>query len=99
MQALGTGWRNESFRGYADYVQTEEFQGALEALIEMSRNKRIAIMCAEAAPWRCHRSLVTDALSAHGVPVVEILSESTYRMHKFMPFALVEGLRITYPPG
>src|ERR1700730_16981010 len=59
------------------------FQGALEALIDMSRNKRIAIMCAEAAPWRCHRSLVADALSAHGVPVVEILSGSTYRMHKF----------------
>ena len=93
-----TGWRNGGFRGYADYMQTGEFQDALEALIHMSRQKRVAIMCAEAVPWRCHRSLVADALSVHGVPVVEILSESSYRMHKLTPFAQVEGGRITYPP-
>jgi uncharacterized protein (DUF488 family) len=93
-----TGWRNESFRGYADYMQTEEFQGALNALLEMRRSKRVAIMCAEAVPWRCHRSLVADALSVRGVPVVEILSETTYRMHKLTPFAQVDGARITYPP-
>ncbi len=93
-----TGWRNGGFRGYADYMQTEEFQLALEALIHMSRQKRVAIMCAEAVPWRCHRSLVADALSVHGVPVVEILSESSYRMHKLTPFAQVDGMRITYPP-
>ena len=77
-----SGWRNASFRGYADYMQTSAFQDALEALIHMSRQKRIAIMCAEAVPWRCHRSLVADALSVRGVPVVEILSESNYRMHQ-----------------
>ena len=93
-----TGWRNASFRGYADYMQTSAFQDALEALIHMSRQKRIAIMCAEAVPWRCHRSLVADALSVRGVPVVEILSESSYRMHQLTPFAQVEGVRITYPP-
>ena len=93
-----TGWRNESFRGFADYVQTAEFQHALEALIHMSRQKRLAIMCAEAVPWRCHRSLVADALSVRGVPVVEILSDSSYRMHTLRPFARVEGVRITYPP-
>ena len=93
-----TGWRNGGFRGYADYMQTEEFQDALEALIHMSRQKRVAIMCAEAVPWRCHRSLVADALSVRGVPVIEILSESSYRMHKLTPFARVEGVRITYPP-
>ncbi len=93
-----TGWRNKSFRGYADYMQTEEFQDALETLIHMSRQKRVAIMCAEAVPWRCHRSLVADALSVRGVPAVEILSESSYRMHKLTPFAQVEGLQITYPP-
>jgi uncharacterized protein (DUF488 family) len=93
-----TGWRNGGFRGYADYMQTTAFQDALEALIHMSRQKRIAIMCAEAVPWRCHRSLVADALSVRGVPVVEILSESSYRMHKLTPFAQVEGVRITYPP-
>ena len=109
MQALGglrharkdspnTGWRNASFRGYADYMQTEEFQDALEGLIHLSRRKPVAIMCAEAVPWRCHRSLVADALWVRGIPVVEILSESSYRMHTLTPFAHVEGVRITYPP-
>jgi uncharacterized protein (DUF488 family) len=93
-----TGWRNESFRGFADYMQTEEFENALEALIRMGKEKRVAIMCAEAVPWRCHRSLVADALSVRGVPVVEILSESSYRIHTLTPFARVEGARITYPP-
>ena len=94
-----TGWRNESFRGYADYMQGEEFRDALETLIRMSRQERAAIMCAEAVPWRCHRSLVADALTVRGIPAVEILSESSYRMHKLAPFARVEGTRITYPPG
>jgi uncharacterized protein (DUF488 family) len=93
-----TGWRNAGFRGYADYMQTTAFQDALEALIHLSRQKRIAIMCAEAVPWRCHRSLVADALRVRGVPVIEILPESSYRMHKLTPFAQVEGVRITYPP-
>ncbi len=93
-----TGWRNESFRGYADYMQTEAFQNALEALIHMSRQRRTAILCAEAVPWRCHRSLVADALRVRGVPAVEILSPSSWRMHEMTPFARVEGPRITYPP-
>jgi uncharacterized protein (DUF488 family) len=93
-----TGWRNGGFRGYADYMQTAAFQDALEALIHMSCQKSIAIMCAEAVPWRCHRSLVADALSVRGVPAVEILSEGSYRMHRLTPFAQVEGVRITYPP-
>ncbi|MGA7261562.1 MAG: DUF488 domain-containing protein [Stellaceae bacterium] len=96
--SLNTGWRNAGFRGYADYMQTTPFRDALEALIRTSRQKRIAIMCAEAVPWRCHRSLVADALGVRGVPVVEILSDSSYRMHKLTPFAKVEGARITYPP-
>lgn len=91
------GWRNKSFRGYADYMQTADFQHALETLIQMSRQKRTAIMCAEAVPWRCHRSLVADALSVHGVPVVEILSETSYRMHERTHFARVEGTLLTYP--
>jgi uncharacterized protein (DUF488 family) len=93
-----SGWRNKSFRGYADYMQTEAFQQALHQLMEVSRHKRIAIMCAEAVPWRCHRSLVADALNVHGVPAVEIMSEKVYRMHKLTPFAKVDGTRITYPP-
>jgi uncharacterized protein (DUF488 family) len=108
MQALGglrharkdspnTGWRNESFRGYADYMQTTPFLEALEALIQLSRDKRVAIMCAEAVPWKCHRSLVADALNVRDVPAIEILSESSYRTHTLTPFALVRGLQITYP--
>ena len=93
-----TGWRNTSFRGYADYMQTEAFEEGLATLIHISRQKCTAIMCAEAVPWRCHRSLVADALSVRGIPAVEILSESSYRMHKLTPFARVEGDQITYPP-
>ena len=92
------GWRNKSFQGYADYMQTETFNDALVSLIELSRVERVAIMCAEAVPWRCHRSLVADALCVQGVPVVEILSESSYRLHTLTPFARVDGMRITYPP-
>ncbi|MGH9676821.1 MAG: DUF488 family protein [Candidatus Acidiferrum sp.] len=109
MQALGglrrarkespnAGWRDGGFRGYADYMQTEAFQIALEALIQMSHQKHVAIMCAEAVPWRCHRSLVADALSVRGVPVIEILSESSCRVHKLTPFAQVDATQITYPP-
>jgi uncharacterized protein (DUF488 family) len=93
-----TGWRNPSFRGYADYMQTEPFQEALETLIGLSRQKRGAIMCAEAVPWRCHRSLVADALNARGVPAIEILSETSYRAHRLTPFARLDGIQVTYPP-
>ena len=96
--SINAGWRNTSFRGYADYMQTDAFREALEALIGLSRDKRVAIMCAEAVPWRCHRSLVADALSVRGIPVVEILSQTNARMHKLTAFAHVEGERVTYPP-
>jgi uncharacterized protein (DUF488 family) len=79
-------------------MQTEAFEEGLATLIHMSRQKCTAIMCAEAVPWRCHRSPVADALSVRGIPAVEILSESSYRMHKLRPFARVEGDQITYPP-
>jgi uncharacterized protein (DUF488 family) len=93
-----TGWRNQSFRGYADYMQTHAFEEGLDALIRLSREQRTAIMCAEAVPWRCHRSLVADALEVRGIPVVEILSEQSARLHKLTPFARVDGTAITYPP-
>ncbi len=96
--SLNTGWRNKSFRGYADYMQTEAFEEGLAILIQLSRQKRTAIMCAEAVPWRCHRSLVADALGVRGIPAVEILSESSYRLHQLTPFAHVDGTLITYPP-
>jgi uncharacterized protein (DUF488 family) len=97
-ESANTGWRNKSFRGYADYMQTEPFAEGLGTLIQMSRQKRTAIMCAEAVPWRCHRSLVADALNVRGIPAVEILSNSAYRLHKLTPFAHVDGTHITYPP-
>ncbi|MCW5578753.1 MAG: DUF488 domain-containing protein [Dokdonella sp.] len=92
------GWRNASFRGYADYMQTPAFAAEVDALVERSRVQRIALMCAEAVPWRCHRSLVADALLVRGVPVQEIFSASSCRPHKLTPFAQVDGTRVSYPP-
>src|SRR5262245_15421979 len=94
-----SGWRNESFRGYADYMQTEQFGDGLDRLLELAAQHRTAIMCAEAVPWRCHRSLVADALSVRGTGVVEILSETSYRDHALTPFARVSGTTVTYPPA
>lgn len=91
------GWRNKSFRGYADYMQTDAFGDGLNTLIAARRSQRTAIMCAEAVPWRCHRSLVADALLVRGIEVVDILTESDWRSHKLTPFARVEGTAITYP--
>jgi uncharacterized protein (DUF488 family) len=92
------GWHNESFRGYADYMQTEDFRAGLAQLLDLGRIKRTAIMCAESVPWRCHRSLVADALAVRGVSVVEILSETSHRDHRMTPFARIDGTTITYPP-
>jgi uncharacterized protein (DUF488 family) len=91
------GWRNASFRGYADYMQTDEFRENLEVLIAQASNDRVALMCAEAVPWRCHRSLVADALSVRGIPVEHILSGTRTQTHKLTPWARVRGTRITYP--
>jgi uncharacterized protein (DUF488 family) len=93
-----TGWRNASFRGYADYMQTEEFEKALARAIELANDKTSALMCAEAVPWRCHRSLVGDVLLVRGIEVLEIVSASPPKSHKLTPFARVRGTRITYPP-
>jgi uncharacterized protein (DUF488 family) len=91
------GWRNDSFRGYADYMQTDGFAAGLAELIALAKTERTAIMCAEAVPWRYHRSLVADALLVRGIPAVEILSETSSRLHALTSFAHVEGLQITYP--
>ena len=91
------GWRNTSFRGYADYMQTEEFARNVDTVIELAQDRRCALMCAEAVPWRCHRSLVADALLVRGIPVEEIIGSQTPRPHKLTPFAQVEGLHISYP--
>lgn len=95
--SVNTGWRNLSFRNYADYMQTEDFVSALEELIGVAKRKRTAIMCAEAVPWRCHRSLIADALLVRGVEVVDIMTQTSSQPHKITPFARVDGLSITYP--
>lgn len=93
-----TGWRNPSFRGYADYMQTDEFAVNVDAVIEQCRTKSCALMCAEAVPWRCHRSLVADALLVRGLQVDDIIDARQRRPHKLTPFARVDGVQITYPP-
>jgi len=92
-----TGWRNASFRGYADYMQTQEFARAIDDLIARASRKTTALLCAEAVPWRCHRSLVGDALVVRHVDVQDILDEKHARPHQLTPWARVEGLKITYP--
>lgn len=91
------GWRNDSFRGFADYMQTPEFEENLQALIDLAAKERLALMCAETVPWRCHRSLIADALIIRGVKVAHILSELSLKEHRLTDFARVEGLRLTYP--
>ncbi len=92
------GWRNRSFQGYADYMQTEDFEEGLQSVLNMAADRRVALMCAEAVPWRCHRSLIADALVAHGVPVEHILSPTRRQRHTLRPFARVRRQRVTYPP-
>ncbi len=91
------GWRNASFRGYADYMLTPEFAAGLHRLIDLAGHERVAIMCAEAVPWRCHRSLIGDALLVRGVRVEDIISEKRAEPHKLTPWARVSGDDLTYP--
>jgi uncharacterized protein (DUF488 family) len=96
--SINGGWRNASFRGFADYMQTPEFAAAVDALIALAAEKRTVVMCAEAVPWRCHRSLIGDALLVRGVEVVDILSAKQSRPQALTSFAETEGTRIAYPP-
>jgi uncharacterized protein (DUF488 family) len=91
------GWRNASFRGFADYMQTSEFEAGLLRLLKLAGQRRSAIMCAEAVPWRCHRSLIADALTVRGVRVEHILSGRRRQVHSINSFARVRGGHITYP--
>lgn len=95
--SLNTGWRNASFRGYADYMQTPEFEKQIEELIQLAKEHRIALMCAEAVPWRCHRSLIGDALTVRGIRTKDIMSLKLCRLHTLTPFAHVQGSTVTYP--
>jgi uncharacterized protein (DUF488 family) len=91
------GWRNARFRGYADYMQTAEFAAAMDRLVDETRAASTAIMCAEAVPWRCHRSLIADALLVRGIDVVDIIGTGPVKPHRLTPFANVEGEKTTYP--
>ena len=95
--STNTGWRNDSFRGYADYMQTPEFTKNLEELLPLAKDRRTAVMCAESVPWRCHRSLIADALTARGIPVQHIMSATKANPHKLTSFARIDGERVTYP--
>jgi uncharacterized protein (DUF488 family) len=95
--SVNLGWRNASFRGYADYMQTPEFKQSLEELIQLANQQPIALMCAEAVPWRCHRSLIADALLIRGIRTEDIMSPTRRQVHTLTPFAKVRGATITYP--
>lgn len=100
--SINQGWHNASFRGYADYMQTPEFYAGLKELNQLiKRKQKVAIMCAEALPWRCHRSLIADAEKIRGVTVLDILSRTSIHLHKLTSFAVVDRskrpLKIYYP--
>jgi uncharacterized protein (DUF488 family) len=95
--SVNLGWRNKSFRGFADYMQTPEFTQRLEELIHLAKQNRLVLMCAEALPWRCHRSLIADSLLVRGIRIENILSATQLQVHILTPFAQVRGTAITYP--
>lgn len=95
--SVNGAWRNASFRGYADYMQTAAFEEGIEHLLAFAQKETVAVMCAEAVPWRCHRSLIGDALLARGVQVNDIMSATSIKEHTLTSFAQVVGTRITYP--
>jgi len=97
--SLNNGWNNLSFRGYADYMQSPEFADNVQRVAELATTQRCALMCAEAVPWRCHRSLIGDALLVRGVRVEDIIGPGKRRPHTLTTFAHVDGLQITYPPA
>jgi uncharacterized protein (DUF488 family) len=95
--SINTAWKNSSFRGFADYMQTLEFTSGIEELIEMAKERKVVIMCAEAVPWRCHRSLIGDALLIRNVTVIDIINSKSSRLHQLTGWARVDGLSISYP--
>ena len=96
--SINEGWRNTSFRGYADYMQTLEFSENVEQVARLADHECCVLMCAEAVPWRCHRSLIADALTVRGVRVEDIIGGKGRKLHVLTPWAYVDGLKITYPP-
>jgi uncharacterized protein (DUF488 family) len=95
--SINLAWKNASFRGFADYMQTPEFSAALDELIALGKEKRCVIVCAEAVPWRCHRSLIGDALVVRGIVAQDIMNAKSSKPHVLTAWARVEGERVTYP--
>ena len=95
--SLNMGWSNSSFRGFADYMRTQEFTNGIDQLIGLAQNGQAAIMCAEVLPWRCHRWLIADALLVRGVQVEHIMTIKTRTKHSLTKWASIEGDQITYP--
>ena len=95
--STNTGWRNVSFRGYADYMETRAFKESLNRCIALAHEEHVALMCAEAVPWRCHRSLIADALLARGVEVSDVMNAMHARRHLLTPWARINGADVTYP--
>ena len=93
------GWRNRSFRGYADHMQSAEFLRDLQTVMDSAERSRVALMCAEAVPWRCHRSLIADALLVRGIECEELVAVDRRQSHRLTPFAVVTGEAIIYPPA
>ncbi len=93
---INTAWRNASFRGFADYMQTDQFWNALSELIKIAREQKTVLMCAEGNPYRCHRSLIADALMANGITVYHISTARSAREHKITVFAQIKDGRLTY---
>ena len=97
LDSQNKGWRNESFRGFADYMETPEFEAGINELIKLAQDSPVAIMCAEAVPWRCHRSLIADALLVSGIAVEHIMTLKKRTEHSMTRWAHVNGRQITYP--
>jgi uncharacterized protein (DUF488 family) len=106
VDSINDGWRNPSFRGYADHMQTAEFKDSINVLMEIISREaqgrketrgKVAFMCAEAVPWRCHRNLLSDALTIRGLHVAHIISRTSANLHKLTPFLKVRGLELCYP--
>jgi len=96
--SVNKGWENESFRGFADYMQTPEFEKNIKTLIDTALKQQTTIMCAEAVPWHCHRSLISDSLTVRSIQVEHIIDGDKRRSHTLTSFALISGTKITYPP-
>lgn len=95
--SINMAWQNKAFRGYADYMQTGEFSATIGELVHLSQEKTTTVMCSEAVPWRCHRALIGDAMLVRGFEVLDIISPTSLRPHKLIPWAKAEGQTITYP--